>query len=156
MDVGFGNAALLFTAAEFGFTPVGLDLRQKSVVSLASVGCEAHCADILEWEPAEPLQVISMADVLEHMPYPGRALSRAREIMRPDGTLFVSMPNMGSPLWDLMTSLNNNPYWGEQEHYHNFTHSRLFALLKETGFEPVHYGVSERYRCCMEIVARPI
>jgi hypothetical protein len=26
--------------------------------------------------------------------------------------------------------------------------------LQETGFEPVKYGVSERYRACMEVIAR--
>ncbi len=30
LDVGFGNGSLLFTAAEWGFTPVGIDLRGSS------------------------------------------------------------------------------------------------------------------------------
>jgi hypothetical protein len=43
---------------------------------------------------------------------------------------------------------------GSIEHYHNFSRSRLYALLRETGFEPVRYGISERYRACMEVIAR--
>ena len=47
-----------------------------------------------------------------------------------------------------------NPYWAEIEHCHNFSRSRLYALLREMGFEPVRYGISERYRACMEVIAR--
>jgi hypothetical protein len=47
-----------------------------------------------------------------------------------------------------------NPYWGEIEHYHNFGRRRLYALLEEHGFEPARYGVSFRYRACMEVIAR--
>jgi hypothetical protein len=27
-------------------------------------------------------------------------------------------------------------------------------LLREIGFEPLRYGISERYRACMEVIAR--
>ncbi len=47
-----------------------------------------------------------------------------------------------------------NPYWGEIEHYHNFGRTRLYALLEETGFELVRYGIRERYRACIEFIAR--
>lgn len=39
------------------------------------------------------------------------------------------------------------------EHCHNFGRSRLWALLEECGFKPAEYGVSERYRACMEVLA---
>ena len=32
LDVGFGNGSLLFTADEFGFEPIGVDLRKDGVV----------------------------------------------------------------------------------------------------------------------------
>lgn len=33
---------------------------------------------------------------------------------------------------------------------------RLYELLEEHGFEPLHYSVSERYRACMEVIARRV
>jgi hypothetical protein len=68
--------------------------------------------------------------------------------------LFVSMPNYDCMAWRLLDAGNANPYWGELEHFHNFSRARLSALLSEQGFEPVQYAVSERYRVCMEIIAR--
>jgi hypothetical protein len=64
------------------------------------------------------------------------------------------MPNSESVLWTAMNQSNANPYWGEIEHYHNFGRTRLYSLLEEAGFEPVRYGISERYRACMEVIAR--
>lgn len=64
------------------------------------------------------------------------------------------MPNSESMLWRALDQTKTNPYWGELEHYHNFSRTRLYQLLEETGFEPVIYGISERYRACMEVIAR--
>ena len=154
LDVGFGNASLLFTAAEWGFTPVGVDLRKDNVETLRKLGMEAHCVPIEDMEGgAGRYSVISMADVLEHMPYPKAGLKAAHRLLRPGGVLFVSMPNMDSMVWRALDASGSNPYWGEIEHYHNFTRQRLYALLDEHGFSPVHYDISERYRCCMEVIA---
>lgn len=154
LDVGFGNGSLLTTAEEFGYDVVGLDLREDSVRLMRELGYEAHAIELEEYSPAEPFDVVSMADVLEHMPFPKRALHHVREILRPDGLLFVSMPNADSFLWKLLTRNGVNPYWGELEHYHNFGRRRLYALLEECGLEPLRYGVSFRYRACMEVIAR--
>jgi 2-polyprenyl-3-methyl-5-hydroxy-6-metoxy-1,4-benzoquinol methylase len=154
LDVGFGNGALLTTAAEFGFRVVGLDLREASVRLMQQFGYEAHAVEFDAYRPAEPFDVISMADVLEHMPYPKPALRHAYGLLREEGLLFVSMPNSDSFVWNVLTRNGVNPYWGEIEHYHNFGRQRLHALLVECGFDPVRYGVSERYRACMEVLAR--
>ena len=156
LDVGFGNGSLLFTAIEWGFTPVGLDLRPSSVEFMRSIGVECHCQDISTFQFDKPLSVISMADVLEHMPFPIEGLKAAQRLLNQDGILFLSMPAFVSPAWQLLDVQNANPYWGELEHYHNFSRKRLFDLLAGSGFEAVHYGISERYRVCMEVIARRI
>ena len=38
-----------------------------------------------------------------------------------------------------MSEQNKNTYLGELEHYHNFSGTRLFSLLKECGFDEVRY-----------------
>ena len=76
-----------------------------------------------------------------------------RRLLAPGGALFLSMPNMDTMVWRLLHANKVNPYWGEIEHYHNFTRKRLYALLEEQGFQPVEYHASERYRVCMEVIA---
>ena len=154
LDVGFGNGSLLFTAYEYGFEPVGTDLRSANVDLMNSLGIEAYCSDICALSLDRTCSVVSMADVLEHMPYPKDGLIAAHRLMDEGGVLLISMPNMDNVVWLALDQANSNPYWGEIEHYHNFSRSRLYALLRETGFEPVRYGISERYRLCMEVIAR--
>jgi len=154
LDIGFGNGALLVTAQEYGFTPVGIDLRADNVAALKQIGIEGHCIDLLKFDRPKQFKVISMADVLEHVPYPPAFLKAVHGLLEEGGVVFLSMPSAGALLWQLMTLANANPYWGELEHFHNFSRERLYALLEEHGFEPLRYGISERYRICMEIVAR--
>jgi 2-polyprenyl-3-methyl-5-hydroxy-6-metoxy-1,4-benzoquinol methylase len=154
LDVGFGNGALLLTASEYGFNAVGCDLRAAAVTALQNTGIEAHLNDIAALRLPRPCRVISMADVLEHMPYPKLGLQAAHERLADDGILLLSMPNSDAPAWKLLDQQNANPYWGEIEHYHNFGRARLYRLLQEMGFEPLRYGISERYRVCMEVIAR--
>ncbi len=153
LDVGFGSGALLMTAQEFGFEPVGLDLRADNVRALNEFGIEAHCVDIADLDCEARFDVVSMADVLEHIAYPVKALRKAWALLKPGGVLFASMPNMDAPVWRVMDAANANPYWKELEHYHNFGRSRLYSLLAECGFHAPVYGVSERYRACMEVIS---
>lgn len=94
-----------------------------------------------------------MCDVLEHMPFPKDALKAAHKLLRANGVLFISCPNIDSIVWRLLPD-RDNPYWAEIEHYHNFGRKSLYSLLTELNFEPVRFSISERYRIGMEIIAR--
>jgi SAM-dependent methyltransferase len=156
MDVGFGNGSLLFTVAEWGIEAVGLDLRSYNVEAMQALGIEAHCADLLTLNFRGRFDVISMADVLEHFPYPGLVLDKCYELLKPDGILFISLPNADTIVWKLWDRDNVNPYWAELEHYHNFSRKRLYNYLEQKNFKPFRYQVSERYRSGMELLARKI
>jgi protein O-GlcNAc transferase len=153
LDVGAGNGSLIFTADEFGYKATALDLRRDTVTALQRLGFEAHSVSIEDFDAPERFAVVSMADVLEHMPFPKIGLAAAHRLLQPDAILLISMPNMGCALWRMLDAQNANPYWGEIEHYHNFSRQRLYELLQECGFTPHAYAVSERYRACMEIIA---
>ena len=153
LDVGFGNGSLLFTAQEYGFEAVGVDLRKANVEALRQESIEAYCDLVEKINFKNKLSVVSMMDVLEHIPYPKEVLKDLCSKMVDGGCAVISMPNTENICWRLMTKQNVNPYLGEIEHYHNFSRTRIFSLLKECGLEPVRYGVSERYRICMEVIA---
>lgn len=153
VDVGFGNGALLMTADEYGFDTIGLDLRESSVIPMKLLGFDCRVSDICDLALDREAAVISMADVLEHTPFPAKCLRAAHRLLGRGGALFLSMPNADAFAWRMSDMQRRNPYWGEIEHYHNFGRRRLYELLEETGFEPRRYGISERYRMCMEVVA---
>lgn len=158
LDVGFGNGSLLLTAAEFGYDPIGLELRSDTVTKLKKIGIvlEAYQAPLEEFsaDKEAAFDVISFADVLEHIAFPSVTLRAARFAIKDDGILFVSCPNSDSAIWKLMR--DENPYWVEIEHYHNFSRDRLTSLLEDCGFKVIHYGISDRYRSCMELTCKVV
>ena len=153
LDIGVGNGSLLFTAAEWGFGAVGTDLRTENVDKLRNLGFEAYSEDIEQIDAVDRFSVVSMADVLEHVPFPRLSLAAVNRMMKTGGAIFVSMPNMDSIVWRALDATGTNPYWGELEHYHNFTRARLVRLLESQGFKFAEYNISERYRSCMEVIA---
>ncbi|MCE9594780.1 MAG: class I SAM-dependent methyltransferase [Planctomycetes bacterium] len=154
LDVGCGDGSLVTTAAEFGYDTVGIDVREESVKRLVEFGYAATKSSLEDFRDVRGFDVISLCDVLEHVPQPKRALARVQQLLAPHGLVLISCPNMDSFAWKWLDSRGQNPYWSELEHHHNFGRERLHALLAESGFEPCHFAVSERYRACMEIVAR--
>lgn len=130
-----------------------MDLRRRNVDALNRLGIHAFHQNLRDIKVQPACAVVSMADVLEHMPFPMDGLRAARELLMDGGVLFLSMPNLDSPVWHILDAKSENPYWNELEHFHNFGKSRLYSLLAAHGFRPVRFGISERYRVCMEILA---
>lgn len=153
LDVGFGDASLLFAAEEWGYHPVGLDIRADNVKALQDLGYEAHekCIEIHEGEGT--CSVVSMVNLLQHVPFPGSAVENAARLLKPGGVAFIVTPNMDTMLWRMMDRDRQNPFWKDIEIYHHFTRQRMYDLLLQNGLVPVEYNVSERHRASMEIMA---
>lgn len=153
IDVGCGDGALVMTAADFGFHAIGLDARADAVARIQALGFSAQQVDFMNVLLDEKVDVISMMDVLEHIPYPARALEKANMLLRPGGLLVISLPDGMCSSWRIMDATKTNPYWMEIEHHHNFSRSRLASLLKQWGFTIVDFATPYRYKAQMEIYA---
>jgi len=156
LDVGFGTGALLFTAAEWGYEPVGLDDSPESVEALRRLGIEAHCGALAELAGSGRFSVVSLQDLLPRQAFPKPMLAAAHRLLRPGGALFLSMPNREPMLFNLLQAFAANPHWSEMDHYHLFTRSRLYRLLRDHGFEPADYQISAAHKVGMEVIARKI
>lgn len=153
LDVGFGDASLIFAAEEWGYKAVGLDIREDNVRALSDFGYEAHNLCIELYEPEDKCSVISMVNLLQHLPFPGSAVASASKLLQPGGLLLLTMPNMDSVVWRAMDRERMNPYWSDLEIYHHFTRKRLYDLLIVNGLLPLEYSVSEHHRSSMDVLA---
>ncbi|WP_144728447.1 class I SAM-dependent methyltransferase [Extensimonas perlucida] len=153
VDVGCGDGTLTMTAADYGFAAVGLDARQETVSRIRQLGFRAEQGDFMKMKFEGQLDVLSMMDVLEHIPYPRDALRKAAQLLRPGGVIVISLPDLTCSSWKVMDAAKANPYWIEIEHHHNFSRQRLVALLKECGFDIADFSVPHRYKAQMEIYA---
>jgi len=152
LDVGFGNATLLLAAKEGGYDPSGIDLRPDNVAKAQGLGINACVANVSDLREEASYDIISMADLLEHVPYPKEIIRIVNRALKPTGVIFISCPSYDSPEWRTADENYLNPYWGEIEHYHNFSEQRLCSLMEEFGYMLVDRSKSERFIIGMELI----
>lgn len=152
-DVNFGNASLLFAAAEWGFEPFGIEWRRDNAEVLRGLGIRSFLGKLEALDFDEKFSVITIRDWLDRQPYPQEMLRAARRLLRKDGIIYLSLPNTGSMVWNFLHANQANPYWSEVDLVHLFSRERLCALLREQGFKPVYFNIGEHSRAYMEVIA---
>lgn len=89
-------------------------------------------------------------DVLEHLVNPQRVLDQLRSVMRPDGTLIVSLPNVAHLSVALPLLLAGKFEYTDagildRTHLHFFTRRSAMALVTDAGFQ-VERGIRDGLR----------
>jgi SAM-dependent methyltransferase len=86
--------------------------------------------------PDGKFDLVIMRGVIEHIPYPGRALQRVQELLRPDGFYFISAtPNVESYCADFYRDKWN--VYHPVEHVNLFSYTTLSRLCQQHQLEPV-------------------
>jgi 2-polyprenyl-3-methyl-5-hydroxy-6-metoxy-1,4-benzoquinol methylase len=99
--------------------------------------CDVSWADKLE---PEDFDVVLAADVLEHLTDPLRVLRACRSVLKPTGSLVVSLPNVAHA--DVRLALLQGEFdyrpWGllDDSHLRFFTKQSAVDLLLAAGFVP--------------------
>jgi 2-polyprenyl-3-methyl-5-hydroxy-6-metoxy-1,4-benzoquinol methylase len=133
LDVGCGRGDLVSAFARRGWRAHGLDISPVAVDSASRRGVDARVGTIEQapWAPAS-FDVIVMSHVLEHVHDPVASLRRARELLKPGGTLVVAVPNWGSGVRRLF-----GPRWAMLDlprHLQHFTAAALARAAGRAGF----------------------
>lgn len=145
IDVGIGTGLLLHLAREGGFTPLGVEISPGAAAKAREeFGVEVQVGDFLAADVGDAPAAITMADVVEHTRDPRRFLTRAVELLRPGGALFVAVPNHRSTLFwaaDLLARVPALKPMVERlyvpNHYYYFTPATLVRLLESVGLRVV-------------------
>jgi hypothetical protein len=83
----------------------------------------------------DPFDVVTLWDVLEHMPSPRHTLEIARNNLHHNGIMVLSIPNMSS--WDRHIFKAAWIGWDPPRHLHLLTESNLQRLLNEMSMRIV-------------------
>lgn len=143
LDVGIGTGLLLHLAREAGFAVQGCEISAAAAEKAREeFGVDVEVGDFLEKTFAEPVDALTMADVLEHTRDPALFLRHAAEVLRPGGALFVAVPNHRSTLFGVADILARLPIVERvarrlyvPNHYWYFTPATLERLVSACGFE---------------------
>lgn len=93
LDIGCSTGSFVKAAREAGFEAEGVDISAPAVRCGQRFGLPLHALDILHESTGKQYDAITLWATLEHVPDPMRHLRRARELLKPGGLLFVSVPN---------------------------------------------------------------
>lgn len=134
LDVGCGEGQLVCTASEAGWDALGIDLAKGAITIAQSFG--VNCVEEDFFAPSlegERFDVITMTELIEHVPGPGRFLRRARDLLNPGGLLYITTPNFASLARRLMGGAWHPIH---PEHLSYFTPGVLRNLAaREAGLE---------------------
>jgi len=138
LDVGCAVGFFLEAARERGWQASGIELSSYAAERARTrVGCDVHCGELTDVRlPAGTFDVITLWDVVEHMADPLEQLTECRRIIKPDGLLALSTPDIGS----LMAKLTGPRWMGfklADEHLYYFSRATATELLDRAGFEVV-------------------
>jgi len=135
LEVGCGEGALLAGAAARGAHATGIELSEADC-ALARTQSDANviCAAFEEVAFGEPFDVIACSHALEHARDPLAWLRRMRELLKPEGVLFVAVPNVMRPHGSIKRAF-------QRQHLYYFSPSTLPLALATTGFAPWHMRV---------------
>jgi 2-polyprenyl-3-methyl-5-hydroxy-6-metoxy-1,4-benzoquinol methylase len=137
LDIGCAAGHFMERARAAGFESHGIDVarwvekvaERRGVANVRAVSLhEAAFPD--EW-----FDVVHSNQVFEHLPRPLRELSEIRRILKPNGILYLNVPNyrcLSIVLGRDDFELNTPP-----EHVNYFTPRTLSALVRMGGFEPL-------------------
>lgn len=146
LDVGCGAGSLdLILAERCRAEVVGIEPDSKRADLARSRGVEVHTGYLTRQIVSEigRFDVVLLTDVIEHLPNPQGMLLLAREALRPDGAVVVSVPNVAH--WSVRLCLLRGRFqyleWGimDATHLRWFTADSIKSLLACSGFEVVQY-----------------
>ncbi len=139
LDIGCGPGLFLDEAKKQGWSVQGVDLsgwakeHAKKNFGIEVLQGTLHDARF----PDRNFDGIVMNDVIEHLEDPKSALKEIWRVLKNDGILYVSTPDIESFLSRLLRA----KWWGINK-YHLFYFSRktLEKMFQEAGLKSVHYA----------------
>ena len=143
LDVGCGFATTAQRIREKGNRVWGIESSAE-----AAAVARKRIDRVIEADLQEPdaigeqrFDAIIFADVLEHLPWPIGVLTRYVKLLKPTGSVIVSLPNVG--LWSVRLSLMFGRFQYadsgvlDRTHLRFFTRSTALEMLRAAGLEPV-------------------
>lgn len=143
LDIGCSTGLFLCAAREIGWEGQGLEYSPDS----SRIAREQHHLDVKMGElrdgtyPRDSFDVVTMWDVIEHVPDPYATLVQIRAILSDDGQVLLKTPNADGLYPRMSLRLASRlGFWGHAEppgHLYQFSVATLSCLAERAGFRVV-------------------
>jgi 2-polyprenyl-3-methyl-5-hydroxy-6-metoxy-1,4-benzoquinol methylase len=98
LDIGCSTGLFLFQAKRRGWHVTGLEVSGRAAALARELtGAPVYVGAIEEFRPPQQFDVVTAWEVLEHVVDPVAFIQVTTALLRPGGTLALSVPNWNSP-----------------------------------------------------------
>ena len=148
LDVGCGNGEFLSAAQEAGYKSFGIDISPAAVKHCLKRGLEAQQGDFTKFSPKEPFDLITMWDVIEHLPEPRKFIAQAYSLLKPGGYLLIKTPFVSLLSLQIVKAIPrlSGTLTQAPGHIQFFNSNSMHTLLKECGFNELYWMESRSMR----------
>lgn len=143
LDVGCHIGVFVDVAQRHGWDVWGLEPSHWAAEQAQALGLRVRQGTLVttDFEPAS-FDVITLWDVIEHVPDPRGDLARVYELLKPGGITVLHTIDIESPFARLM---GHRWPWLMEMHLYYFSPRTLRRMLKDLGFEVLHSSPQGRY-----------
>ncbi len=145
LEVGCATGLALKVAQNHGWKVFGVEVNKKA----ALIANEVLKADVVRvghlndgMFPNEYFSLVTLFDVMEHIPHPIEFLSILRKKIAPGGSILFVTPNVDTLSFKILKE--KWPHF-VREHLLLYSPKSMDRLLKETGFTPKAHGWAKKY-----------
>ncbi|MFN2108337.1 MAG: class I SAM-dependent methyltransferase [Anaerolineae bacterium] len=143
LDVGAHTGVFVDIATRHGWDAWGIEPSTWAVEQARAQGLQMHLGTLENATfPAGHFSVVTMWDVIEHVPDPFRTLQAAWRALEPGGLLVVHTMDIDSLFSRLM---GRHWPWYMEMHLFYFSRRTLSAMLDKAGFRVRWMGAQGRY-----------
>lgn len=134
LDVGCGGGSYLYRLQQWGWNVFGVEPSPDGAAQARSLGLNVHEGELEQATfPTAFFDVVRLHHVLEHLSEPSRTLREIKRILRPNGVVYVTVPNTRSLTFHLFGS---NWYGLDApRHVISYSPASLKFLCDLTGFK---------------------
>lgn len=142
LDIGCSLGHFLQVAKRSGFSVQGVELSSESAAYARAHGLDVFCGTLEDAHyPDNSFDVITLWDVLEHVPDPAELLNQIHRLLKPDGILAIQSPNINSKMREICGSAWN--WWLLPDHLYHFSSLSLEKLLQKSLYKIVSFETWE-------------
>lgn len=138
LDIGCGTGWFLEAAREAGYQVSGQEVgRDLAAFTAKRLGVKVWNEPFTEIPGAEKFDVITLFDVIEHVPNPRAVIKAIEEHLHPSGVSLIFTPNLDSfAFWKLK---EESSLVTPAEHLFYFTKRSLGILIADAGLEVLDF-----------------
>lgn len=134
LEIGCGSGGYLQTLLNVGWQAEGIEFADGPAERCRQLGFQVHTTGIEDADLIpQSYDLVVAWMVIEHLHDPGSVLRQIADLLKNDGTLMFSVPNVGC--WELKTFGRYNFILNEPTHLQHFSVDSIRRLLAANGFQ---------------------